>query len=180
MGGCTAGRRTGDVLHDTVELDGAADRFVYDCARVTNISDKTDVGRRRTSLLYRVVFGEDVEHEGVVAEGYTVHTGRPSVYAGLPSQWFSLPGVDEFEGLVQRGNRDHSQDGAEYLPIFHNSQKKKPGRLAAQKPRHDHRKNALAHERVIARHVLHDRRLELQAPLVLPPVERDRPFRGLE
>lgn len=56
------------MLHDTVELDGAADRFVYDCARVINISDKTDVGRRRTSLLYRVVLGEDVEHEGVVAE----------------------------------------------------------------------------------------------------------------
>lgn len=43
-----------------------------------------------------------------------------------------LPGVDEFEGLVQRGNRDHSQDGAEYLPIFHNFQKKKRSRLAAE------------------------------------------------
>lgn len=32
---------------------------------------ETDVGRRRTSLFYRVVLGEDVEHEGVVAEGYT-------------------------------------------------------------------------------------------------------------
>lgn len=59
------------MLHDTVELDGAADRFVYDCARVINISDKNDAGRRRTSLLYRVVLGEDVEHEGVVAECYT-------------------------------------------------------------------------------------------------------------
>lgn len=27
-----SGERTGDVLHDTVELDGAADRFVDDCA----------------------------------------------------------------------------------------------------------------------------------------------------
>lgn len=29
-----SGERTGDVLHDTVELDGAADRFVDDCAQI--------------------------------------------------------------------------------------------------------------------------------------------------
>lgn len=29
-----SGERTGDVLHDTVELDGAADCFVDDCAQI--------------------------------------------------------------------------------------------------------------------------------------------------
>lgn len=55
--------------------------------KLVNNQTETDVGRRRTSLFYRVVLGEDVEHEGVVAEGYThVHTGRSSVCAGLRSQ----------------------------------------------------------------------------------------------